>query len=114
MAIPTQPIGSIPSLPSLIEAARGCRSGRISEAESRSQHSSAVQDTIGRIEATGSKVAADGEQAKESFVVYPIHGLTNIAGGQNSISSRGWQARVVSPHNIVGRSTNDPKLKGRR
>ena len=112
MAIPTQPIGSIPSPPSLIEAARGCRSGRISEAESRSQHSSAVQDTIGRIEATGSKVAADGQQARESFVVYSIHGLTNIAGGQNS--SRGWQARVVSPHNIVGRSTNDPKLKIRR
>jgi 5-methyltetrahydropteroyltriglutamate--homocysteine methyltransferase len=44
-----------------------------------SQYDSAVQDTITRFEATGSKVVTDGEQAKESFVTYPIHGLTNIA-----------------------------------
>jgi methionine synthase II (cobalamin-independent) len=77
--IPTEPIGSIPRPPSLIEAARGFRSGRISQAELLSQYDSAVQDTIAQFEATGSEVVTDGEQAKESFATYPIHGLTNIA-----------------------------------
>ncbi len=79
MAIPSEPIGSIPRPPALIEAGRGFRSGRISEAEWLSQCDSAIQDTIARFEATGSKVVTDGEQAKESFATYPIHGLTNIA-----------------------------------
>jgi 5-methyltetrahydropteroyltriglutamate--homocysteine methyltransferase len=79
MAIPSEPIGSPPRPPSLTEAARGFRPGRISQAEALSQHDSAIQDMITRFEATGFKVVADGEQAKESFVIYPIHGLTNIA-----------------------------------
>jgi 5-methyltetrahydropteroyltriglutamate--homocysteine methyltransferase len=79
MAIPTEPIGSIPRPPSLIEAARGFQSGHVSQAELLSQYDSAVQDTIARFEATGSRVVTDGEQGKESFATYPIRGLTNIA-----------------------------------
>src|SRR5258708_11282563 len=72
-------MGGIPRPPSLIEARQGFRSGRISQAELFSHYDFAVQDAIARFEATGPKVAADGEQAKESFAIYPIHGLTNIA-----------------------------------
>lgn len=79
MAIPTEPIGSIPRPPALVEAARAFRSGRLSEAELLSHYDSAIQETIARFEATGSKVVTDGEQAKESFATYPIQGLTNIA-----------------------------------
>lgn len=79
MSIPTEPIGSIPRPPSLIEAARGFRSGRISQAELLSQYDFAVQDTIAQLESAGSKVVTDGEQGKESFATYPIQGLTNIA-----------------------------------
>jgi 5-methyltetrahydropteroyltriglutamate--homocysteine methyltransferase len=79
MAIPTEPIGSIPRPPSLIDAARAFKSGNISTADLLSQYDSAVQDTIARFEATGSPVVTDGEQAKDSFVTYPIHGLANIA-----------------------------------
>ena len=79
VAIPTEPIGSIARPPVLVEAARAFRSGRISEAELLLHYDSAVQDTIARFEATGSKVVTDGEQAKESFATYPIQGLTNIA-----------------------------------
>jgi 5-methyltetrahydropteroyltriglutamate--homocysteine methyltransferase len=79
VAIPTEPIGSIPRPPALVEAARAFRSGRLSEAELLSHYDSAIQETIGRFEATGSKVVTDGEQAKESFATYPIQGLTNIA-----------------------------------
>src|SRR3954469_6918949 len=59
MPIPTEPIGSIPRPPSLIEAARGFECGRVSEATLLSQCESAVQDTIARFEATGSKVITD-------------------------------------------------------
>ncbi len=79
MAIPTEPIGSIPRPPALIEAARAFESGRISQAELHSHYESAVQDTVARLEATGSSVVTDGEQGKDSFVTYPIHGLGNIA-----------------------------------
>jgi 5-methyltetrahydropteroyltriglutamate--homocysteine methyltransferase len=78
VAIPTEPVGSIPRPPALIEAAREFQFGRISQAELLSQYDSAVQDTISRFEATGSKVVTDGEQAKDSFATYPICGLTNI------------------------------------
>jgi 5-methyltetrahydropteroyltriglutamate--homocysteine methyltransferase len=80
VAIQTEPIGSIPRPQSLIEAARGFRNGRISQADLLQQYDAAVQDTIARFEATGSPVITDGEQAKDSFVTYPIQGLTNIAG----------------------------------
>ena len=57
------------------EGFEGFRSGRISQAELLSQDDFAVHDTIARFEATGSKVVTDGEQAKESVAIYPIHGL---------------------------------------
>ena len=79
MAMRIEPMGSIPRPPSLIEARQGFRSRRFSQAERLSQYDFAVQDAVARFEATGSKVATDGEQAKESFAIYPIHGLTNIA-----------------------------------
>jgi len=79
VAIPTEPIGSIPRPLALIEAARAFESGRISQAELHSHYESAVQDTVARLEATGSSVVTDGEQGKDSFVTYPIHGLGNIA-----------------------------------
>ncbi len=76
-----------------------------------SQYASAVQDTIARFEATGSKVVTDGEQAKESFAIYPIHGLTNIAADGIPIPFAYGRHFVVSPHHIGGRSSDDSKLK---
>jgi 5-methyltetrahydropteroyltriglutamate--homocysteine methyltransferase len=111
MAIPSEPIGSIPRPPSLIEAARGFRSWGISQAELLSQYASAVQDTIARFEATGSKVVTDGEQAKESFAIYPIHGLTNIAADGIPIPFAYGRHSVVSSHHIGARSSDDSKLK---
>jgi 5-methyltetrahydropteroyltriglutamate--homocysteine methyltransferase len=79
VAIPSEAIGSIPRPPALIEAARAFHSGRISQAELHLRYESAVEDTVARLEATGSTVVTDGEQGKDSFVTYPIHGLSNIA-----------------------------------
>jgi len=79
VAVPTEPIGSIPRPPWLIEARRAFRSGCMSQSELLSRYDAAVEDTVARFEATGSPVITDGEQAKDSFVTYPIHGLSNVA-----------------------------------
>ena len=79
MPIPTEPIGSIPRPPELIEAVRRFADGSISQAEVDALYLSALQDTIKRFEATGSPVITDGEQTKPSFATYPIHKLVNLA-----------------------------------
>jgi len=79
MPIPTEPIGSIPRPPELVEAMRQLASGRISPDRVRPLYEQAIRDTIQRFEATGSPVITDGEQSKPSFVSYPIHGLETLA-----------------------------------
>lgn len=103
MAMAIEPIGSIPTRPSLVEAGPRLRSGSLSQTELVSQHDSAVQDAVARFDASHSKVVAGREQAKK-LAIYPIHGLRN---GRDSDSSRGWQALVVSAQHVDGRSRND-------
>jgi 5-methyltetrahydropteroyltriglutamate--homocysteine methyltransferase len=79
MPIPTEPIGSIPRPPELVEAMRQVASGRISSDTLRPLYEQAIRDTIQRFEATGSPVITDGEQSKPSFVTYPIQGLETLA-----------------------------------
>jgi 5-methyltetrahydropteroyltriglutamate--homocysteine methyltransferase len=58
---------------------QGFRAGRTSQTELGALYESAVQDTIRSLEATGSPVITDGEQAKHSFATYSIHGLANLS-----------------------------------
>ncbi len=62
MSLPTEPIGSIPRLPSA------------------DSDEAALRDTIERFEATGSPVITDGEQTKPSFATYPINGSKQFDG----------------------------------
>lgn len=61
MTIPTEPIGSIPRPPHLIEAI--ARSG-VNDPGLAPIFEAATRDTIERFEATGSPVITDGEQRK--------------------------------------------------
>ena len=79
MPIPTEPIGSIPRPPELLEGMREFGEGRISEDELNSLYDAATLDTIKRFEETGSPVITDGEQRKSSFATYPLSGLDNLA-----------------------------------
>jgi 5-methyltetrahydropteroyltriglutamate--homocysteine methyltransferase len=79
MAIPTEPIGSIPRPKELIEAMGASAAGQLSAGEFDRVADEAVSDTIRRFEATGSPVISDGEQTKPSFATYPIHGLESLA-----------------------------------
>jgi 5-methyltetrahydropteroyltriglutamate--homocysteine methyltransferase len=76
MAIPTEPIGSIPRPLELIEAVRTAGD----DAKLDPLYDAAIRDTIERFEATGSPVISDGEQRKyHNFWTYSVHGLPNIA-----------------------------------
>ena len=81
MSLPTEPIGSIPRPQALIDGMQAASAGRLSGEALEAMYDDAVRDTLRRFEATGSPVITDGEQRKQSFVTYPVAGLTNLAGG---------------------------------
>ena len=83
MSIPTEPIGSIPRPPWLIEAL-AARDG--TDASLNPLYDRAVRETILQFEATGSPVITDGEQHKfHNFWTYCTHGLPNAAADEFKI-----------------------------
>jgi 5-methyltetrahydropteroyltriglutamate--homocysteine methyltransferase len=79
VAIPTEPIGSIPRPPGLLTAMAAHDRGEIGDAELAAAQDQAVRDTIHRFEQTGSPVVTDGEQSRPSFATYPLAGLKALA-----------------------------------
>src|SRR5271169_965953 len=77
--IPTEPIGSIPRPPQLIEALSSYHANEITLDALDHAYAEALQDTIYNLEQTGSPVLTDGEQTKPSFATYPLTGLRNLA-----------------------------------
>jgi 5-methyltetrahydropteroyltriglutamate--homocysteine methyltransferase len=76
--IPTEPIGSIPRPPALIEAITARGDG--TDPALDPLYEEAIRDTIERFEATGSPVVTDGEQRKyHNFWTYSVEGLPNTA-----------------------------------
>jgi 5-methyltetrahydropteroyltriglutamate--homocysteine methyltransferase len=77
MTIPTEPIGSIPRTPRLLEAISDLDG---TDPRLEPLYEEAIRDTIERFEATGSPVITDGEQRKyHNFWTYCVHGLPNTA-----------------------------------
>jgi methionine synthase II (cobalamin-independent) len=77
IAIPSEPIGSIPRPPDLLQklAQVGSEDPALAPL-----YEDAVRDTIERFEATGSPVITDGEQRKyHNFLTYCVHGLPNTS-----------------------------------
>ncbi len=75
--IPTEPIGSLPRPPALLDAIE--RHGHDDPALD-DLYEDAIRDSIERLEATGSPVVTDGEQRKyHNFWTYSVHGLPNTA-----------------------------------
>jgi len=79
MAIPTEPIGSIPRPTQLTETITAFQAGKATTEALETAYRDALTDTITRLEQTGSPVLTDGEQTKPSFATYPLTGLTNLA-----------------------------------
>ena len=77
LAIPTEPIGSIPRPPRLVEA---MARGDALDPALDPLYDEAIRDTIARFEDTGSPVITDGEQRKyHNFWTYGVEGLPNTA-----------------------------------
>src|SRR5690349_17296731 len=77
MQIPTEPIGSIPRTPRLLEAV-----ARLDGTDPSLEplYEEATRETVMLLEATGSPVISDGEQRKyHNFWTYAVQGLENIA-----------------------------------
>jgi 5-methyltetrahydropteroyltriglutamate--homocysteine methyltransferase len=79
MAIPTEPIGSIPRPLELIAAITSFQLGKLGKESLDAAYDKALRETIARLEQTGSPVLTDGEQTKPSFATYPLSGLPNLA-----------------------------------
>jgi methionine synthase II (cobalamin-independent) len=86
--IPTEPVGSLPRPSKLQAAYADYDAGKITKEQLEAEQDEAVQDSIGRMEATGSPIVSDGEQRWSSFATYPLAdtlagtGLApNLAGG---------------------------------
>ena len=78
MAIPTEPIGSIPRPLELIKAVNAL--GDDSHPSLDPLYDNAVKDTVKQFEATGSPVITDGEQRKyHNFWTYCTQGLPNVS-----------------------------------
>jgi len=81
MPIPTEPIGSIPRSPELMQGMAAFASRSLPPDRMEALFDAAVRDTIRRFEETGSPVVTDGEQRKPSFATYPVHGAENLGPG---------------------------------
>ena len=80
MTIPTEPIGSIPRPPALIDA---LLTSDGADPSLETLYDEAIRDTIERFEATGSPVITDGEQRKyHNFGTYCVHGLLQHPSGR--------------------------------
>lgn len=100
--IPTEPIGSIPRPPSLIECVRRFERGESSQDQLEREYEAAVRDTVKAFEATGSPVITDGEQRKHhNFASYCVHGSPNL-------SPDGFRLQFVNHHRVWPRLTAGP------
>lgn len=83
--LPTESVGSVPRPKKLQEAMAAFSQGNLSETKMNKLLDEVVEDTIKRMENTGSPIISDGEQTKSSFVTYPLDGLKNLASDGISI-----------------------------
>lgn len=102
MSLPTEPIGSIPRPDELIEGVLAYRRGDLSEDALDRMYDRALRATIDGFENTGSPVITDGEQAKPSFLTYPIEGADDVEPGGVEIPFEAGHVRTVP------RLTDDP------
>jgi methionine synthase II (cobalamin-independent) len=93
--IQTEPIGSIPRPPALLAAMRAYAQQRCTQEEMKAAYDDALHQTIAELDATGSPVITDGEQAEASFATYPLQGLTTLsADGAIITFADGHQRRL--------------------
>ncbi|MFD8595952.1 5-methyltetrahydropteroyltriglutamate--homocysteine methyltransferase [Kitasatospora sp. NPDC059646] len=74
MSIPSEPIGSLPRTSDVLNAMTGGDNQALAKAVDV-----AVRESVEALEAAGSPVVTDGEQAKTSAWTYPVDGAENLS-----------------------------------
>lgn len=110
MPIPTEPVGSLPRPSKLQAAFEAYDAGKIDHEELLREQDEACQDSIARMEATGSSIVTDGEQRASSFATYPITDTLGGTGLADHLAADGQYFAIFADghHRQLPRLTGGP------
>ncbi len=106
--IPTEAVGSLPRPAKLQGAYADYDAGKITKEQLEAEQDEAVQDSISRLEATGSPIVSDGEQRWSSFATYPLTDTLMGTGLAPNLAPAGQFFAIFSD----GHNRQLPRLTG--
>ena len=108
--IPSEPVGSLPRPTTLQAAYAAYDEGNISRDELEAEQEKAVNDSIIRMEATGSPIVSDGEQRWSSFATYPFTDTLAGTGLSDTLAGGGQYFAIFADghHRQLPRLTSGP------
>ena len=106
--IPTEPVGSLPRPAKLQAAYADYDAGKITKDQLEAEQDEAVEDSITRMEATGSPIVSDGEQRWSSFATYPITDTLAGTGLADNLGGGGQYFAIFAD----GHNRQLPRLTG--
>ncbi len=106
--IPTEPVGSLPRPAKLQAAYADYDAGTITKDQLEAEQDEAVEDSITRMEATGSPIVSDGEQRWSSFATYPITDTLAGTGLADNLGGGGQYFAIFAD----GHNRQLPRLTG--
>jgi methionine synthase II (cobalamin-independent) len=108
--IPTEPVGSLPRPAKLQAAYAAYDAGEITREQLEAEQDAAVQDSISRMEATGSPIVSDGEQRWSSFATYPLTDTLAGTGLADNLGPGGQYFAIFADghHRQLPRLTGGP------
>lgn len=110
MAIPTEPVGSLPRPATLQAAYADYDAGKITKQQLAAEQDAACLDSIRRMEATGAPIVSDGEQRMSSFATYPLTDTLAGTGLADGLAGDGQYFAVFTDghHRQLPRLTRGP------
>ncbi len=110
MPLPTEPVGSRPRPAKLQAAIKDLDEGKITKQQLTAEQDAACQDSITRMEATGSPIVSDGEQRASSFATYPLADTLAGTGLADTLAGDGQYFAVFADghHRQLPRLTHGP------
>jgi len=110
MPLPTEPVGSLPRPAKLQAAIQDLDEGKITKQQLTAEQDAACQDSITRMEATGSPIVSDGEQRASSFATYPLADTLAGTGLADTLAGDGQYFAVFADghHRQLPRLTHGP------
>ncbi len=110
MSIPTENVGSLPRPMKLQEAIADYDAGKITHEDLIKIQDEACQDSIKRMEATGTPIVSDGEQRESSFATYPLADTLAGTGLADNLAADGQYFAIFTDghHRQLPRLTGGP------